>query len=289
MTESKGEYHTGGRVTSAPQQAVAELSGYYAMIPAELIASKNANAVLLYSVIDRIAGKPDCFASLERLCQDTGLSVNTVRKARDWLISEGFLEVVNQGTGHHATDYHLPFRSQRRGKAGVQILIQTPSIPINSCTPGIPQIDNQGIEPSIRATDKGENPRTPANDSAAATSFAGDAPIWFSVLSTIEGFKTTFIHAQAWREKTGITEDLAERKAYALRDWWPRQPKKRRMGGDPYLTWTHWCREEKDRQHGATERHPQENSDGWEGARAAETAHKQWIAEHGDPTAAKLP
>lgn len=158
MSETKGEYHAGGRVTSGPQQAVAELSGYYAMIPSELVSSRNANAILLYGVIDRIAGKPDCFASLERLCEETGLSVNTVRKARLWLISEGFLEVVNQGTGHRATDYHLPFRSQRRVQAGGQTLIQTQSIPIKSCTPGISQSDNQGIEPIKRFPDKGQNP-----------------------------------------------------------------------------------------------------------------------------------
>ena len=64
MSEERGEYQAGGRVTSAPQQAMAELSGYYAQIPAELVASRNANAVLLYGVIDRIAGKPNCFASL---------------------------------------------------------------------------------------------------------------------------------------------------------------------------------------------------------------------------------
>ena len=158
MSETLGTYNAGGHVTSAPQQAVAELSGYYAQIPAELIAAKNANAILLYGVIDRIAGKPDCFASLERLREDTGLSVRTIQRTRDWLVEQGFLVVVRQGSGHRATDYHIPFRSQRRGIPGYQNLLPSQSIHSNSDTPAMSETSFQGIEPSVRAAFKGQNP-----------------------------------------------------------------------------------------------------------------------------------
>ena len=40
--------------------------------------------------------------------------------------------------------------------------------------------------------------------------------------------------------------------------------------------------------HGKPGGHPQEDSDGYESARAAEAAHRLWVAEHGTPTARKL-
>ncbi|PWZ82956.1 hypothetical protein DD881_13845, partial [Staphylococcus pseudintermedius] len=45
--------------------------------------------------------------------EETGLSIRAVQYARDQLVEQGVLEVIQQGTGHRATDYHLPFRSLR--------------------------------------------------------------------------------------------------------------------------------------------------------------------------------
>lgn len=75
-------------------------------------------------------------------------------------------------------------------------------------------------------------------------------PVWFSLLWGVEGFKTSFETAEAWRIKTEISEDLAERKAYRVREWWLRQPKKRRSEGDPYMTWQGWCRDERSKEKG---------------------------------------
>lgn len=69
-------------------------------------------------------------------------------------------------------------------------------------------------------------------------------PEWYSLLFGMEGVKVSFAQAEAWRKEKGISEDLAERTVYALRDWWPRQPPGRRKSGDPYATWQNWCRRE---------------------------------------------
>ena len=72
-------------------------------------------------------------------------------------------------------------------------------------------------------------------------------PEWFSLLYGVPGFKEDFDHAEAWRVKNKIPLDLAERKAYALRDWWPRQPRSRTKNGSVYSTWQNWCREDRDK------------------------------------------
>ncbi len=76
-------------------------------------------------------------------------------------------------------------------------------------------------------------------------------PEWFALLYGVKGVKTGLAEAEAWRTKNDITEALAEEKAYALRDWWPRQPPSRTKGGNPYSTWQHWCK--RDRQPGGTD------------------------------------
>ena len=99
MSEEQGTYETGrgGRVTSEPQEAlaaVAEISGYYAVIPEELLYSGNMPAVLLYGILDRIARNGNGFASQVTLSERTGLSKPRLKRARDWLVAEGWVEIV---------------------------------------------------------------------------------------------------------------------------------------------------------------------------------------------------
>ena len=68
-------------------------------------------------------------------------------------------------------------------------------------------------------------------------------PEWFSLLYGV-WVRVSFESAEAWRAKTEITESLAEEKAYALRDWWPRR-KSSRTKGNPYFTWQNWCRQDR--------------------------------------------
>lgn len=68
-------------------------------------------------------------------------------------------------------------------------------------------------------------------------------PEWYSMLWGVEGFKATYGASEKWRAAHDISEEVALDKAYALRDWWPRQAPRRRKEGNPYSTWQHWCRE----------------------------------------------
>lgn len=107
-------------------------------------------------------------------------------------------------------------------------------------------------------TDIGElssvNGESPESSSAIATEdsapkgadeYSDVWPEWYSLLWGVEGFKASLELAEAWREKNQIPEKLALEKAYALRDWWPRQTPRKRKDGNPYATWQHWCQRDK--------------------------------------------
>ena len=102
---------TGGTVYSDTHRALAEISGYYAIIPEELLLSGNHSAIVLYGVLDRIASKGEGYASLPKLCERTHSSEATVRRARKFLVDGGWLIITSVGTGHLATDYWLPFQT----------------------------------------------------------------------------------------------------------------------------------------------------------------------------------
>jgi hypothetical protein len=68
-------------------------------------------------------------------------------------------------------------------------------------------------------------------------------PIWYSIANSVPGWKVTYEAADEWRVKTEISEELAELKAYALRDWFTTAKK----GRDPYKTWQNWCRADRDK------------------------------------------
>lgn len=71
-------------------------------------------------------------------------------------------------------------------------------------------------------------------------------PSWYAVAYTVPGWTMELDKADAWRNMAKITADLAERVAYALRDWWPTSSDKRQKKGDPYKTWQNWCRRDRD-------------------------------------------
>ncbi len=71
---------------------------------------------------------------------------------------------------------------------------------------------------------------------------------WYAVAYTVPGWTMEFAKADAWRTMAKISEDLAERTAYALRDWWPTSSDRRQKKGDPYATWQNWCRRDRDQQ-----------------------------------------
>lgn len=69
-------------------------------------------------------------------------------------------------------------------------------------------------------------------------------PVWYGIAYTVPGWTVSHADAEKWREGAKIPEDLAERTAYALRDWFT--DKKLKDGRDPYKTWQNWCRRDRD-------------------------------------------
>jgi hypothetical protein len=111
MSEERAHYGGQPAVISEAAQFIHELSGYYAVIPDELIRSGQSGAVTVYGALHRIARdqKKDVVASLSYLHEYCGLSIPTIRKALDFLVKEEFIEITFKGTGHLTSRYKLPF------------------------------------------------------------------------------------------------------------------------------------------------------------------------------------
>ena len=224
MSEPRSRYSTGGgSVTSAAQDAIAEISGYYAIIPAELIYSRQTAAIVLYGVLDRIAKYGKGFAGFSQLCEATGFSESTIRRARKYLIEQGWLVIVKMGSGHLSTDYHLPFQMSRgRG--------------VISDTPGVP---SEKPQPETLTREKPESlPEdiiNPVSEDDANLVW----PEWYAILYALPNFKTSLSDAEKWLSEKGVNVGLAEKKAYALRAWWhPKQHRDRSV----WATFQAWCR-----------------------------------------------
>ena len=69
-------------------------------------------------------------------------------------------------------------------------------------------------------------------------------PVWFGIARTVPGWVVKLADAELWRMEANVSEDLAEKKAYALRDWFT--PDKLKRGRNPYATWQNWCRQDRD-------------------------------------------
>lgn len=227
MSEDRSGY---GQVISEAQAAIAEISGYYAIIPEELLYCGNHSAVILYGVLDRIASKGEGYASLTKLAERAGMSQATIRRARNFLVDNGWIEVTRLGSGRMATDYSLPFQTNKRRGSKPD-------------TPGV------ASETYLTETSKPEsnNPETNKENGHQPLLDLTVHPVWYGIANTVPRWTVKFADAEKWRVEAKVSEDLAELKAYALRDWWPRQPKKRREEGDPYATWQNWCRQDRDK------------------------------------------
>jgi len=207
---------TGWRVYSEAQSAIAEISGYYAIIPEELVYSHNLPALAVYAVLDRIAKHGDGFASMARLAQDTGMSQARVRRARDWLVEQDFIRIVRKGDGRLSTDYSLPFQTkQPRGtisdSPGVSPRIYQPE-PLTKDNKSEPLLDikQQPLDPTVW-------------------------PEWYSDLYSLPGFKADLEHCRKWLADNNITEAQANQTAAALRGRWDGKKYK-----DAWATFRNW-------------------------------------------------
>lgn len=147
--------------------------------------------------------------------------------------------------------------NQRRGGAKsasgvVQPIAPDPSLrepPPLPVTP--PSLDPLGIRNKSEISENFTNSQNPENDSENSQDAEGSDlwPKWYALGYSVPGWKASYGQAETWRLETNISEQLAEVKVYALRDWWQRLPEdsKRKKKGDPYLTWQNWCRQDRDK------------------------------------------
>jgi hypothetical protein len=101
---------------------------------------------------------------------------------------------------------------------------------------------------------RGRDENASAETASAPPSFPENGPKelwpeWYAIGYSVPGWKVSLAVADAWKVNQKVPDDLAETKAYALREWWARLPKngKRQREGNPYFTWQRWCREDRDK------------------------------------------
>lgn len=228
---------------SDAQNAIAELSAYYAQIPEELLASGKPAAVVVYGMLDRIAHEGKGWASIEAIAGRTNLSTRTVQTARAWLIEEGWLIILHRGRNGMASDYQLPWRSARQ-----RARVTTPQEPENakvapstckSCTIEHAKVARHP-EPLPEPVTE---PLSPYNGNGAKNAENSDQavwPDWYSTLYAIPGFTISLAAARAWLTKADIPESHAEKTAYELKSKWPGNPK--RPYRDPWATFQGWVK-----------------------------------------------
>ena len=112
---------------SDTKQTLQAISSRFAMLPAELISSQNPSAIATYAALDMIASTGSS-PSLTNISKITGLSRPTIRRARDWLVEHGYIEVSATGTGRTPSRYTLlGIRGKDSLPQGEQIVTTTPS------------------------------------------------------------------------------------------------------------------------------------------------------------------
>jgi hypothetical protein len=148
-------------VISETHQMLQELSGYFAIVPDELVKAGNPSALAVYAILDRIGSEGKSQAAYATIGEATGLSINTIKKSLAWLAENNFIEVISKGSGHDSSRYHLPFQRQPKGRS----------------TPGVSTVDTQGVNSSHRNrdTEKGYSALSvpsDSNESSVTTSAA---------------------------------------------------------------------------------------------------------------------
>jgi hypothetical protein len=106
-----------------------------------------------------------------------------------------------------------------------------------------PGILDSGLSPESRKrAPQGSRGRPGAMIKISRQNFyPSEYPDWYQVLAKIDGFTTAFAEAEAWRISKGVSQALAEAKAYSVADFWAR---KGHSQGDPYFCWQSWVVQE---------------------------------------------
>lgn len=164
--------------------------------------------------------------------EETGLTRWEQERARQSLKASGVLEEKRKGipaTMHYKINFDA-----------LTTLLES-NVPVrghtSDCVEAIPQTIHTENTTETTSENNNLNSQQPFDQSLW--------PVWFGIANTVPGWKVTFEQAEEWRKESNICEDLAEVKAYALRDWFT--PEKVRKGRNPYATWQNWCRKDRDK------------------------------------------
>ena len=176
---------------SDTKQTLQAISSRFAMLPAELISSQNPSAIATYAALDMIASTGSS-PSLTNISKITGLSRPTIRRARDWLVEHGYIEVSATGTGRTPSRYTLlGIRGKDSLPQGEQIVTTTPSrgnesLPQgeNNVTPHVPETVTETSNSNSNSNSNGNS-----NSKKSNSNKVSNTPEWFSPLLTLEGYK----------------------------------------------------------------------------------------------------
>ena len=110
------------------------------VFPLDIPSSKKYVLLMLTNACDP-AGR-SCYPSMRKLSEQTSLSINTVKRCIDWLVTNGYIQIIKKGgyKQHKATEYHII----------ISALVVTP--------PTIDPLNGQGVNPERQ----GVNPEHPA-------------------------------------------------------------------------------------------------------------------------------
>ena len=210
--------------------------------------------------------------SQKYLADNCEMPERTVRWCLARLEANGFITRMRKGNQYQRTEYRLNF--DVTAAQSCEPAINEPAKVAAASEPAISdKVNRQGrasepatlVTTNLQRTDSKGPTVAPTFSSAIAPENVGGHspskngklfetqesplevwPAWFALLRGVEAFKTEYAAAELWRVQNRITEDMAELKAYAVRDWWPRQPKSRTKAGSVYMTWQNWCRRDRD-------------------------------------------
>ena len=157
------------------KQRLHDLTANYAMVPSSLISSGYMSGIATYAALEMFAESGEN-ASLSAIGRVTSLTRPTVRKARDWLVKEGYITIQVHGNGRTTTQYTLTGQVTPRGK---EILPQG----ANNFTPDVPETDTETVTSNSNKVTSNSNSKTSNSKLVSST------PDWFAPLTTLEGYK----------------------------------------------------------------------------------------------------
>lgn len=168
---------------SNAKETLRTISNKFAMLPAELISSQNPSAMAAYAALDMCASTGES-PSLTNISRITGLARPTVRRARDWLVQNGYIEMSVTGTGRTPSRYTL------LGGRGNELL----PLGEHNVTPPTPKNGSGGGEykGGVKLVTRNNGTDTSngnGNGKRVTSKLVSSIPEWFTPITMLQGYK----------------------------------------------------------------------------------------------------